>query len=41
MMGDSDATRTAIKALLQPSTVAIAGASSDPVSSVRCRSPFC
>jgi acyl-CoA synthetase (NDP forming) len=30
MMGDSDATRAAIKALLQPSTVAIAGASSDP-----------
>lgn len=30
MVGDSDATRASIKALLQPSTIAIAGASSDP-----------
>ena len=30
MVVDSDATRASIKALLQPSTIAIAGASSDP-----------
>jgi predicted CoA-binding protein len=30
MVGDSDATRASIKALLHPSTIAIAGASSDP-----------
>jgi acyl-CoA synthetase (NDP forming) len=30
MVGESDATRASIKALLQPSSIAIAGASSDP-----------
>src|SRR5437899_12333528 len=30
MVVDSDATRASIKALLQPSTIAIAGASADP-----------
>ena len=30
MVGESDATRASIKALLQPTSIAIAGASSDP-----------